>query len=1241
MKTLIDYVDHDNGPIMEDLLAQPAGVTDFESAPVDPVAPTDVDQGAITPNAVTIITGTSGNDLLIGDANDNFIFGFGGNDTLLGFAGNDTLHGGQGADVLNGGDGIDTASYSDALSAVTVDLLNPSQNSGDAAGDTFASIEVFELSSFDDIFTGSGANETVFGGSGNDRIGGGFGDDNLNGDDGDDILVGGAGNDHLVGGFGNDTLEGGAGADILLGGGGFDTADYADAQAAVTVNLNDPSLNNGDAVGDVYSSIESFFLSSFNDFFFGGDGNDIVDGWLGSDVLLGGAGNDQLFGGNGDGDDELDGGDGNDGLSGGAGNDFLTGDAGNDTLNGGDGNDFLMGGAGADFIEGGDGFDTVSYADAAGPVVVNMVDQTQNAGDAAGDEIISDVEAFQLSSFNDVFVGSDNGTTVDGGSGDDIITGGAGDDTLSGGSGNDTVSGEDGNDFLDGGAGDDTLDGGTGNDTLLGGDGNDKLFGGDGSDVLDGGDGDDTLDGGNQADSISGGAGNDTILIHGGNLAPNFEGEIIDGGEGFDTLLVTDNFMEPRGAFFSNLEELDLASGVTDITLNPEQLADFETIKSLDGSGAAFSIHARFAGTYSLAGKTIVGILTLNGSAFADTLIGSSGDDILDGGGGPDIIQAGDGNDTILVNKGDLFASGESIDGGAGIDTLVVGDNGMGNLPFLAVANMEELDLASGVTAITLNAGQLADFDTIESLDGSAAAFSITAQNAGTYSLAGKTITGILTLNGSSGADTLIGSSGDDILSGKGGADIIQAGDGNDTILIGVGEAAPGESIDGGAGFDKLVVSDPNADLSAVTITNIEEIVLGSGVTAITLSGAQLAGVEHISQADGAGFAINAGSAGVYSLAGMTIDGIATLSGSSGVDTLIGSSGDDILNGNAGNDVLEGGAGADTLNGGDGFDMMSYAHATAGVSINLGAESSTWTGDAHDDTFTSVEQFSLTGFDDLFIGDGNANVVDGGSGDDRLLGGDGNDVLSGGSGNDALWGGAGADVLNGGDGFDYAEYGDATSAVSIDLTADSSTWTGDAHGDTFISIEAFDLTNFNDVFHGADGDDKVLGRGGDDQLFGGGGNDTLDGGLGNDILSGGLGADVLMGEQGADIFKYTSVDESSGAVVNGVVQIDDITDFTQGEDKIDLSAIDANGALPGDQAFTFLENPPPPSDVVVDHPAGTDDPPPITDWTGLVWSETDGNGHTTIFVSTDADADPEMQIYMPQTIQLHASDFIL
>jgi serralysin len=392
------------------------------------------------------------------------------------------------------------------------------------------------------------------------------------------------------------------------------------------------------------------------------------------------------------------------------------------------------------------------------------------------------------------------------------------------------------------------------------------------------------------------------------------------------------------------------------------------------------------------------------------------------------------------------------------------------------------------------------------------------------------------------------------------------------------------------------------------------------------------------------------------------------INGSSGADALIGSSGNDTLNGDAGDDVLVGAAGADALNGGDGIDTASYAEASAGVIIDLTRTFLDWTGDAQGDSFSSIERYFLTGFNDLFIGDGNANAVDGGDGNDRLigLGGDdslagntGNDLLEGGDGNDTLLGdfadselppgndilfgnagddnlvgnagddsldgGAGADRLEGGAGFDYAWYGDATSGVGIDLMAASSTWTGDARGDTVIGIEAFDLSNFADAFAGNDADEKVLGRDGNDQLSGRGGNDTLVGDAGNDVLTGGLGADVLAGGQGADIFEFTSIGDSSGAFVNGVQQIDDITDFMQSEDKIDLSAIDANGTLAGDQAFTFLDN-----------PAGH-----TGDWTGLVWSEADGNGHTLVMVSTDGDADAEMQIYLPQPIQLHPGDFIL
>jgi hypothetical protein len=89
--------------------------------------------------------------------------------------------------------------------------------------------------------------------------------------------------------------------------------------------------------------------------------------------------------------------------------------------------------------------------------------------------------------------------------------------------------------------------------------------------------------------------------------------------------------------------------------------------------------------------------------------------------------------------------------------------------------------------------------------------------------------------------------------------------------------------------------------------------------------------------------------------------------------------------------------------------------------------------------------------------------------------------------------------------------------------------------------------------------------------------------------------------------------------------LDQIADFTQGQDKIDLSTIDANPALAGDQAFTFIADPA--------HYTG--------DWTGVVWQTTAANGIATINVSIDGDAAPEMQIYMSHPYQLTASDFIL
>jgi Ca2+-binding RTX toxin-like protein len=71
--------------------------------------------------------------------------------------------------------------------------------------------------------------------------------------------------------------------------------------------------------------------------------------------------------------------------------------------------------------------------------------------------------------------------------------------------------------------------------------------------------------------------------------------------------------------------------------------------------------------------------------------------------------------------------------------------------------------------------------------------------------------------------------------------------------------------------------------------------------------------------------------------------------------------------------------------------------------------------------------------------------------------------------------------------------------------------------------------------------------------------------MGNDILVGGLGRDQLVGGPGQNRYDFNAVAETGVQFASRDV----ITTFRHG-DKIDLSDIDANPILAGDQAFTFI-----------------------------------------------------------------------
>lgn len=146
---------------------------------------------------------------------------------------------------------------------------------------------------------------------------------------------------------------------------------------------------------------------------------------------------------------------------------------------------------------------------------------------------------------------------------------------------------------------------------------------------------------------------------------------------------------------------------------------------------------------------------------------------------------------------------------------------------------------------------------------------------------------------------------------------------------------------------------------------------------------------------------------------------------------------------------------------------------------------------------------------DRLTGGAGADTLDGGDDYDVLIGRAGNDILRGGNGPDRLEGGPGSDTLDGGPGDDTVSF--ATSPQNVTINLATNQHTNDALGDTFLSIERFEATPFNDT---------LIGSAESDSFFGLAGNDRLEGREGDDGLEGGPGADTLIGGPGYDYTTY-------------------------------------------------------------------------------------------------------------------------
>ncbi|WP_240475619.1 beta strand repeat-containing protein [Herbaspirillum rhizosphaerae] len=325
--------------------------------------------------------------------------------------------------------GSDTVSYALSNAGVTVSLYDGTASGGYAQGDTLAHIQNVIGSNFDDTFIASSDVNNFDGGGGVNTVSYFYATGSVTIDLTNTIGTGTGGSlyangdsftniQNLVGGASDDTFIASADANKLDGGvstaGSHNRVSYAASNAAVTVDLNftnGTGTSGGYAQGDQLSNIQDLTGSNFDDTFVANLANNNFDGGGGSNRVSYASSNAAVT------VDLVDG----TGAGGYAAGDTyvniqnVTGSAFNDT--------FIASAAANAFNGGSAGSDTVSYARASDGVgvTVNLVTGAGSNGFAAGDTY-ANIQNVIGSSYNDIFVASNDVNRFDGGGGSDTVS---------------------------------------------------------------------------------------------------------------------------------------------------------------------------------------------------------------------------------------------------------------------------------------------------------------------------------------------------------------------------------------------------------------------------------------------------------------------------------------------------------------------------------------------------------------------------------------------------------------------------------------------------------------------------------------------------------------------------------------------------------------------------------------------------------------------------------------------------
>lgn len=196
-------------------------------------------------------------------------------------------------------------------------------------------------------------------------------------------------------------------------------------------------------------------------------------------------------------------------------------------------------------------------------------------------------------------------------------------------------------------------------------------------------------------------------------------------------------------------------------------------------------------------------------------------------------------------------------------------------------------------------------------------------------------------------------------------------------------------------------------------------------------------------------------------------------------------------------------------------DTVTYASATAPITVSLAIGVQQNTGGAGLDTLINIENLVGSSFNDNLIGNTKNNSLNGRAGNDTLDGGVGSDSMIGGLGNDSFVVNVVGDVVT-------ENLNEGTDTVNSSVT-----YTLPAN------VENLTLTGASPI--------NGTGNGLVNTITGNAANNQLNGGAGNDTINGGIGIDRLTGGIGNDIFRFTTTG-----------QIDTVTDYNVANDTIQL-----------------------------------------------------------------------------------------